>query len=152
MELVLLGMIAIIDAAEHRIPDWSVAALGLVAAVSAVHAQCGSGGAISLGQTEVIKRTMLSVAIQIALHWQRGSGLFVMGQGDYKLLAVLALLHPPVELLDIFERALVFALSYSSLQHLVSRLEKHKSADLTIPLAPGFFLALMHSRLERLFL
>jgi hypothetical protein len=44
MELVLLGMIAIIDAAEHRIPDWSVAALGLVAAVSAVHAQCGSGG------------------------------------------------------------------------------------------------------------
>jgi Flp pilus assembly protein protease CpaA len=95
MELVLLGMIAIIDAAEHRIPDWSVAALGLVAVVSAVHAQCGSGGAISLGQTEVIKRTMLSVAIQIALHWQRGSGLFVMGQGDYKLLAVLALLHPP---------------------------------------------------------
>jgi Flp pilus assembly protein protease CpaA len=95
MELVLLGMIAIIDAAEHRIPDWSVAALGLVAAVSAVHAQCGSGGAISLGQTEVIKRTMLSVAIQIALHWQRGSGLFVMGQGDYKLLARPGAAAPP---------------------------------------------------------
>jgi Flp pilus assembly protein protease CpaA len=128
VDLAILLYTARHDAISRKIPDLAV---GLLAAAAAIRFA-------GLAPADAALRAALALALTVLLCFQRISGGFIMGDGDFKLFTVTALLYPAAQFVRLLRIALILGAVGGLGDIAAGRAQGYRRQ---IPLAPMVFMA-----------